>query len=156
MTQTDRDRLVALKKAQDKKMTQRQAAQELKISERQVRRLLRKLRSKGDQAVLHGLRGRSNRRIQKQAQQKTMEILSREVYRGFGPTLASEYLEKKHEMVVSKETVRKWMSQAGLWRPRKQKVVEVHVWRQRRERFGEMVQWDTSTHQWLEGRGETL
>jgi predicted ArsR family transcriptional regulator len=58
MTQTDRDRLVALKKAKDKKMTQRQAAEELQMTERQVRRLLAKLRKAGDQAVLHGLRGR--------------------------------------------------------------------------------------------------
>ena len=63
MTQTDRDRLVALKKAKDKKMTQRQAAEELKISERQVRRLLVRMKAKGDGAVIHGLRGRrSNRR----------------------------------------------------------------------------------------------
>lgn len=156
MTQADRDRLVALKKAKDKKMTQRQAAEELQISERQVRRLVAKLRQGGDKSVLHGLRGRSNRKIQEQDQQKAVEILSREVYQGFGPTLASEYLWKKHEVGVSKETVRKWMSQAGLWRPRKQKVAGVHVWRQRRERFGEMVQWDTSTHNWLEGRGEIL
>ena len=61
MSQTDRDRLVALKKAKDKKMTQRQAAEELSISERQVRRLLAKLRKGGDKAILHGLRGRSNR-----------------------------------------------------------------------------------------------
>jgi transposase len=146
MTQADRDRLVALKKAKDKKMTQRQAAEELKISERQVRRLLSKLRKGGDKGVLHGLRGRSNRKIAEADQQKAVEILSREVYKGFGPTLASEYLYKKHEIGVSKETVRKWMSQAGLWRAGRQKVVEVHVWRQRRERFGEMVQWDTSTH----------
>ena len=63
MTQADRDRLVALKKAKDGKLTQRQAAEELKITERQVRRLLFKLRKGGDKAVLHGLRGRSNRRI---------------------------------------------------------------------------------------------
>jgi transposase len=156
MTQADRDRLVALKKAQDGKTTQRQAAEELKIGERQVRRLLVKLRKAGDKAVLHGLRGRSNRRIKEQDQQKAVEILSRDVYKGFGPTLASEYLAKKHSMKVSKETVRKWMRGAGLWRARRQKVADIHVWRVRRERFGELVQWDTSTHDWLEGRGERI
>jgi len=156
MTQTDRDRLVALKKAKDGKMTQRQAAEELKISERQVRRLLAKLREVGDKAVLHGLRGRSNRRIKEQDKGKAVEILSRDVYKGFGPTLAAEYLAKKHNMKVSKETVRKWMREAGLWRARKQRVEKVHMWRERRERFGELVQWDTSTHDWLEGRGERI
>ena len=156
MTQADRDRLVALKKAKDKKMTQRQAAEELQISERQVRRLLVKLRKGGDKAILHGLGGRSNRKIRDQDQQQAIGILSGELYKGFGPTLASEYLAKKHKLEVSKETVRNWMKEAGLWRSRKQRVAEVHMWRARRERWGELVQWDTSTQDWLEGRGEKI
>lgn len=156
MNQADRDRLVALKKAKDKKMTQRQAAEELEISERQVRRLLARLRKVGDKAVVHGLRGRSNRRIDEEQRNKAVEILKRDVYKGFGPTLGSEYLAKKHGIEVSKETARKWMRAAGLWRARKQRVTEVHQWRERRERFGELVQWDTSTHEWLEGRGERI
>src|SRR5882757_6048386 len=95
MTQADRDRLVALKKAKDKKMTQRQAAEELQITERQVRRLLVKLRKGGDKQVLHGLRGRSNRKIKNQQKLNAIEILSGNIYKGFGPTLACEYLEKK-------------------------------------------------------------
>lgn len=156
MSQADRDRLVALKKAQDKKMTQRQAAEELKISERQVRRLLAKLRKEGDKAVVHGLRGRSNRKINEEDRQKAIEILGQEVYKGFGPTLASEYLAKRHRIEVSKETVRQWMRHAGLWRSRKRRVAGIHMWRARRERIGELVQWDTSTHDWLEGRGERI
>jgi transposase len=156
MNQADRDRLVALKKAKDGKMTQRQAAEELKVSERQVRRLLVGLRKVGDKAVLHGLRGRSNRRIDEKQQKKAIEILKGDVYKGFGPTLASEYLAKKHGIEVSKETARKWMRGAGLWRARRQRVTEVHQWRERRERYGELVQWDTSTHEWLEGRGERI
>jgi transposase len=156
MTQTDRDRLVALKKAQDKKMTQRQTAGELQISERQVRRLLVRLKETGDKAVVHGLRGRSNRKIAEADRLKAVEILKDDVYQGFGPTLASEYLAKKHKLHVSKETVRKWMREAGLWRAHRQKVAVVHVWRARRERWGELVQWDTSTHHWLEGRGERI
>jgi transposase len=156
MNQADRDRLVALKKAKGRKITQQQAAEELKISERQVRRLLARLREVGDKAVVHGLRGRSNRRIIEAQREKAVEILKEDVYKGFGPTLASEYLAKKHDIKVSKETVRKWMRGAGLWRSRKQRLTEIHQWRERRERFGELVQWDTSTHEWLEGRGERI
>src|SRR5450432_2645269 len=83
-------------------------------------------------------------------------MLSQDVYRGFGPTLASEYLAKKHDIEVSRETTRKWMVEAKLWRPRRQRVEKRHEWRPRRSRFGELVQWDTSTHDWLEGRGETV
>jgi transposase len=156
MNQADRDGLVALKKAKDKKITQGQAAEELGVSERQVRRLLKRMHKEGDKAVVHGLRGRSNRKIDEEKKQQAIEILRQDVYRGFGPTLASEYLGKKHELTVSKETVRKWMREAGLWRAHKQRITEVHMWRQRRERYGEMVQWDTSEHDWLEGRGEKI
>lgn len=157
MTQTDRDRLVALRKAKDKKMTQRQAAGELNVSERQVRRLLTEMRTQGDEVVIHGLRGKqSNRKIEEKSRQEAIGILKQEVYRGFGPTLASEYLAKKHKIEVSKETVRTWMSEAGLWCPRQERMGDVHMWRARRERWGELVQWDTSDHDWLEGRGEKI
>ena len=63
---------------------------------------------------------------------------------------------KKHGIEASKETVRQWMIAAKLWRAKKEKVKQVHVWRPRRSRFGELVQWDTSEHDWLEGRGEKL
>jgi len=45
------------------------------------------------------------------------------------------------------------MRQAGLWKDRTRRVEDIHEWRERRRRFGEMVQWDTSEHDWLEGRG---
>jgi transposase len=157
MTQGDRDRLVTLRKAQKKLTTQREAAKELKLSVRQVKRLLYALKKRGDQAVIHGLRGMaSNRRIEEKIQRKAIRILSGDDYCGFGPTLASEYLASQHEIVVSRETVRKWMTEAGLWKPGKQKIERIHQWRPRRSRFGELVQWDTSDHDWLEERGEKL
>jgi len=157
MTQAERDRLVALKKAKKKLITQKQAAEEIGVTERQVRRLLRKLRRKGDQAVIHELRGRaSNRKLSAEVEQRAITVLSDPVYRGFGPTLAAEYLHKRHQITVSKETLRQWMAKAGLWRAGHRRVVEVHRWRPRRSRCGELVQWDTSTHDWLEGRGEDL
>jgi len=157
MTQADRDRLVALKKAKKRLITQGEAAEELGVSIRQVQRLLYALRGRGDKAVIHGLRGKpSNRRIEEMIQQETVQILCAPVYEGFGPTLAAEYLGKKHGIEVSKETVRQWMMGAKLWRGKKAKVRQVHTWRPRRSRFGELVQWDTSEHDWLEGRGEKL
>jgi hypothetical protein len=157
MTQEERDRLVALKKAKKKLITQREAAVELGITERHVRRLLQELKRRGDQAVVHALRGLpSNRKVDVETQQKAIAILSRPVYVGFGPTLASEYLAQKHKIPVSRETVRQWMIEAKLWRARKQRLEKVHGWRERKSRWGEMVQWDTSKHDWLEGRGEEM
>jgi hypothetical protein len=157
MTQADRDRLVTLKKAKKKLITQRAAAEELGLSTRQVKRLLYALKKRGDKAVVHGLRGKpSNRRIEERIEQKAVQVLSMPVYKGFGPTLAAEYLGKRHGIEASKETVRKWMIGGKLWRAKKEKVKQVHVWRPRRSRFGELVQWDTSEHDWLEGRGEQI
>jgi hypothetical protein len=157
MTQADRDRLVTLKKAKKKLITQAEASKELELSIRQVQRLLVAHKKRGDQAVPHALRGKpSNRRIDEEIMQEAVKILSTPVYEGFGPTLASEYLRDKHGIEASKETVRKWMIGGKLWRGKQQKVCAIHTWRPRRSRFGELVQWDTSVHDWLEGRGEKM
>jgi transposase len=157
MTQADRDRLVTLKKAKKKLITQSEAAEELGVSTRQVKRLLHALKERGDKAVVHGLRGKpSNRKINEKVERQAVKILSAPVYEGFGPTLASEYLRNKHGIEASKETVRQWMIEGKLWRAKAEKVKKVHAWRPRRSRLGELVQWDTSTHDWLEGRGETV
>lgn len=157
MTQRDRDRLVALKKAKKGLITQRQAAEEIGQSERHIRRLLAKLKREGDQAVVHALRGRpSNRKMAEGTRTQAVAILSRKIYRGFGPTLAGEYLDKRHGIDVSRETVRTWMTEARLWRPKEQRAGKIHMWRERRARWGELIQWDTSEHDWLEGRGPKL
>jgi transposase len=157
MTQQDRDRLVALKKAKKGLITQRQAAEEIGQSERHVRRLLKRLKGKGDKALVHALRGRpSNRKLDEKTKQKAVEILGREVYHGFGPTLAAEYLASNHDIHAGRETVRSWMIEGKLWRASRQRVDTIHPWRPRRSRVGELVQWDTSEHAWLEDRGPKL
>jgi hypothetical protein len=115
------------------------------------------LKKHGDRAIVHELRGKpSNGKIAEKIEREAVEILSAPVCQGFGPTLAAEYLRKKHGIEASRETVRKWMIRGKLWRGKRAKVKEVHTWRPRRSRFGELVQWDTSDHDWLEGRGERL
>jgi len=157
MTQAERDRLVTLKKVSKHLITQDTAAEELGLSTRQVRRLLAKLAERGDKAVAHALRGKpSNRKIAEKIERQAVKILSLPVYEGFGPTLAAEYLNRKHGIEASKETVRQWMMRSQLWRGKKEKVRQVHLWRPRRSRCGELIQWDTSEHDWLEGRGEKL
>jgi hypothetical protein len=153
MTQADRDRLVTLKKAKKRLITQHEAAEELGLSVRHVKRLLYALKKKGDKAVVHGLRGKpSNRKIEAKVEREAVRILGTAVYQGFGPTLAAEYLGQKHGIEASRETVRQWMMRGKLWRGKKANVKNVHMWRPRRSRFGELVQWDTSEHDWLEGR----
>ena len=156
LTQDDRDRLKVLHEVRKGHITQRQAAGQLKLTDRWIRELVERIREKGDKAVMHGLRGaRSKRKIAEKIEKQAMEIVGRE-YADFGPTLASEYLGRDHQITASRETVRQWMLRAGIWKRRKQRLEEVHVWRTRRSCFGELVQWDTSDHDWLEGRGERL
>jgi len=78
------------------------------------------------------------------------------MYKGCGPTLASEYLADKHDIDVSKETVRQWMIRSKLWHAKGPKEKVRHERQPRRSRCGDLVQWDTSEHAWLEGRGEKL
>lgn len=152
MSQRERDRLKALHEVEQGQLRQREAAAQLGMSERGLRKLLRRYRARGDEAVVHGLRGRaSSRRVKGKVAAKVVKLVRAE-YGDFGPTLAAEYLEREHGIALSRETVRKLMAGAGLWKAKERKVVEVHAWRMPRSCRGELVQWDTSVHAWLEDR----
>ena len=157
MGQKQRDRLKVLHEVSQGKLKQVEAAQQLKLSTRQVRRLLNKMDKVGDRAVLHGLSGRqSNRRTNDDLVKRCVAELRKPECHDFGPTFAAEYLRKVVDVNVGRDTVRKWMVEAGLWRVVSRKVKTVHVWRPRRSCCGELVQWDTSFHAWLEDRGRWL
>jgi len=152
LSQRERDRLRVLQEVQQGHLTQVAAARRIKITDRQVRRLLLRLREQGDRAVIHGLRGRpSNRKFAAPLEQKILARV-RQRYVDFGPTLAAEHLAKEG-LPVSRETLRKWMTKAAFWRPRSQRVKKIHVWRERRASFGELVMQDSSPFRWLEERG---
>ena len=104
--------------------------------------------------MVHRLRGRaSNRKLPAKTQKQAMAILREPDWHDFGPTFAAEQLAKHHRIHVGKETLRGWMIAAGMWQPGSRRIQDVHSWRPRRSGFGELVQWDTSDHDWLEGRG---
>ena len=156
MSARDRDRLKVLHEAEKGHLTQKQAGEQLKVSERWVRKLVGRVRKEGDGGILHRLRGRaSKRKLGAAVRAKVVRLVKRE-YPDFGPTLAAEYLGEKHGVVVSKESVRQILMEAGVWKRKRRRVEEVHVWRARRPCCGEMVQWDSSEHDWLEGRGPKL
>jgi transposase len=153
MSQEERNWLEWLKRAKDGVVTQRQAAAKMGVSDRWVRKLLRRMEADGDDVVVHGLRGRSsNRQIDAQTQERAIVLLKQPEWHDFGPTFASEQLARRHDIHVNKETVRGWMVTAGLWKARPRKLGEAHFWRPRRSGYGELVQWDTSNHDWLEGQ----
>jgi hypothetical protein len=152
----ERDRLKVLHEVKGGHLTQKAAAGRLGMSDREVRRLLVRVAEEGDAGVVHGLRGKaSNRRLPESLRTRALKLVKAK-YRDFGPTLACEYLAKYDAVRVSKETLRQWLLTAGLRRGRRRRIEEVHLWRPRRSGRGELVQWDTSVHDWLEGRGPQL
>jgi transposase len=148
-------RLKALQTVIDKQITQKVAASMLGLSGRQVRRLVKVIREKGDRGIIHGLRGRpSNRRLPEEMRGRVLSLYQ-ERYPDFGPTLAMEKLFECDGITISDETVRTWLIEAGLWKKRRKRSA-FRQWRQRKECFGEMLQMDGSHHDWLEGRGPEL
>jgi len=152
LSQEERDRLHLLRELERGELRQVAAAQRMKLTDRQVRRLLQRLREQGDRAVIHRLRGRpSNRKFAVSFQRKVLARVGQR-YADFGPTLAAEHLAQEG-LALSRETLRNWMTQAAFWRPRRQRVKKIHVWRERRASFGELVMQDSSPFRWLEDRG---
>src|SRR5471030_3045659 len=157
MSQQERDELDWLRRAKEGSISQREAAQKMGVSDRWVRKLLKRMIKQGDGVVVHGLRGRpSNRKLPAETQRQAVKLLKQPGWHDFGPTFASQQLAKRHGIEVSKETVRGWMVAAELWKAQPRKLGEKHFWRPRRSGYGELVQWDTSNHDWLEGRGEAV
>ena len=149
-------RLEIIRKVLDQQINQQDAAEVLRLSDRQVRRIVKRVREEGARGVIHRWRGKEGRhRIAEKIRRKVIETYRR-VYEGFGPTLASEKLWERDKIKVCDETLRLWLIAEGLWKVKRQKEVKKRSWRARKEHIGEMVQMDGSHHDWLEGRGPKL
>jgi hypothetical protein len=154
LSQHELDILKVLATVRDGQRSQVEAARLLGITPRHLRRLLRKIEDQGDTALAHGLRGQpSNRKALAEFRQRVLHAY-RTDFHDFGPTLACEKLAERG-LHVSRETLRRWLLQEGLWQPQQRR--DRHRRRRpRRACFGELVQMDTSIHDWTEGRGEAM
>ena len=150
----DTRRIAVLDKLKEKSMKQGAAAQILGISVRQVRRLLRRYKDGGAEAVIHKLRGLPGNH---QADEKILDSalgIIRNKYADFSITMAHEKLVKHHAFPYSHETLRVAMIEVGMWKPKNKPKLIVHPIRLRRTKEGELVQIDGSPHDWFEGRVE--
>jgi transposase len=138
-----------------KQLRQIDGAKLLEISARQIRRLIKRVKQEGARGLVHRSRGRrSNREIARATKERVLR-LCREVYTGFGPTLASEKLLERDGIRISPETLRLWLVEAKI--SYEQRKGRPHRrWRERKRCYGEMVQIDGSQHDWLEGRGPRI
>jgi len=152
MSAKELNRLEVLRRVLERRLTQRKAAEELGLGVRQVERLCRKLRLEGPEGLVSKKRGRrSNRRLPDVLREQALKLVQTH-YGDFGPTLAAEKLCERHQVVVSVETLRRWMIGAELWVPRSQRTRRVHQPRHRRSCVGELVQIDGCEHAWFEDR----
>lgn len=148
MSRKDLDRLNVLKRVLDKELRQIDASRLLKITDRQVRKLVKRLEHEGPAGIVSKLVGRRGNRHKPPSEKQRVLALLREKYEGFGPTLASEKLLEIEGIRISRETIRSWMLEHHLWVPRKRKT-RLHTTRLRRPCFGELIQADGSPDRWF-------
>ena len=154
MSNKELDRLEVVQHVVSKRLTQCQAGYDLGISARQVRRLVRRYRCEGKSGLVSRRRGKpGHNRLASDTRDQAVALV-REHYTDFGPTLASEKLNQLHQLKISRESLRQLMIGAGLWVVKRRKQKRVFQMRDRRSRFGELVQIDGSPHDWFEGRSE--
>jgi transposase len=145
-------RVHVLHQVREKRITQKEAGRLLALTDRQIRRLLRRVEQEGDQGLVHRGRGKpSNRRIPEK-RKATVLTLYEERYGDFGPTLATEKLAERDGITLSDETLRRWLRGRGIDHFARRKRPH-RAWRARKAHVGELVQLDGSHHDWFEGRG---
>ncbi|MGP0104601.1 ISNCY family transposase [Rhodoblastus sp.] len=154
MTRKEFSRLEIIVAVEEGKMSVSDAASLMRLSRRQIFRLLNRFRSIGPHGVASQKRGAPPNNGIHRAVRNLAMMLVRKYYPDFGPTLACEKLREVHDCRVSRETLRKWMIEDGLWLDRRHKLPSVHQPRNRRARVGELIQIDGSTHAWFEDRGD--
>ncbi|MBN3787473.1 ISNCY family transposase [Burkholderia sp. Ac-20353] len=146
------DRLKVIQAVVDTGLKPGRAAERLGLTVRQVQRLVERYCESGAAGLASRKRGSpGNRRLDEELAQRALTII-RDRYADFGPTLACEKLYECHGIRLAKETVRRLMTDAGLWVPRRQRPPKIYQPRARRACLGELVQIDGSEHAWFEDR----
>lgn len=148
----ERYKLEIITRVINREIKQVLAAKILGLSTRQIRRLQAQVLDDGESALTHKLKGKvSNHKISNAIKEKILETVKNK-YSDFKPTFASEKLKEQDNISVNPETLRLWMSEKKLWQVRSQKKTKYFSWRERKEYFGELQQFDGSYHYWFEDR----
>ncbi len=152
MSRKEAHTLHIIHQALNKRITQSEAARVVGLSDRQIRRLIKRIRTEGDEGICHRSRGKtSNHCIPRRTKEKVLKLF-KERYRDFNIAHATEKLAEVHRITINDETLRLWLNEAEI--PYKKRRAKKHrQWRERKAHFGELVQIDGSHHDWFEGRG---
>jgi transposase len=152
LTPQEQERLDVVNLLLKGEMTNDQAATQLKLSIRQIKRLKKKVREEGVSAVVHQLKGKTgNHHLPREIKNKALTALKQK-YSDFKPKYATEKLIEFEGVSIHPQTLRRWMSEEGLWKIKGQKKIDYHAWRVRKEYFGQLQQFDGSYHLWFEER----
>jgi transposase len=147
-------RIETIEKYLNSLLTQKESADKLGITERHLRRIIKKYKELGAKALIHGLHDRiSNNAINKETKEKILTLIEKK-YRDANPTLLVEVLEKKENIKINTETLRLWMRKDHL-QPKKRRRSHFRQKRERKEFFGEMLQIDGTFHEWFISPGIT-
>jgi len=156
MSQKELDRKVILEAVRQGQMTLQEASDRLEISYRQVKRIWKEYKLKGNAGLVHKLRGKPSTQAYDEAYRKVILQRYEERYIDFGPTFAHEKLTEEDNYSLSVETLRKWLLEAGLWLPKRRRKKHRQR-RARKEQFGELLQIDGSIHDWFcNGKNDCL
>lgn len=154
MTLKEVDRLEIIRRYERKEISLIKASEEIGLSYKQTKRIWKAYQKKGPKGLISKKRGKpSNNQLSDELKKKALEII-KERYFDYGPTLVKEKLEEKHELRLSKETIRQLMIKEGLWEAKKAKKRKIYARRTRRSRYGELQQIDGSYEYWFEDRAE--
>jgi transposase len=156
LNRKEQNRLIVLNQIGAKQLGANQAALLLKISERQVWRLLAAYRKEGAEGLAHGNRDRKPvNALSIEIKEKVFSLATRK-YLGFNHTHYTEKLAECEDMHLSRSSVRQILLDAGIHSPRTRKPPRHRGRRERYPREGMLLQTDGSSHDWLEGRGPKL
>lgn len=156
LTGKEQKRLYVLNEVEAGRITNQQASKMLGISERQVYRLKASYRAEGARALAHGNRGRASPRRIPEGVRERVVALVRMTYRDFNDHHLTELLSEKHNIEISRSSVRRLRQEAGLASPRKRRAPKHRSRRERYPKRGMLLQIDGSDHDWLDGRGPGL
>lgn len=158
LTACEQERYDLIRSCVDGDITNKEASVRLGLKVRQIQRIKRTVEKEGMKGVIHKSKGRTSSNATSGATvKKAVDFLKQKKHRDFGPTFAQEKLSD-FGLEMNKETLRLLMIKKDLWEPNQRRGPQiVREWRERKERFGELVQFDGSYHDWFEnGEKECL
>ena len=142
-------RLEVLVQVEEGAISNKEGARRLGVTARQLHRIRKRHAAEGPGGLISRRKGKPAKNRIAEAGRQTVTGLMEQHYADYGPTLAQEKLQERHGIKVSVESLRQWMIGDGQWKAKRGKNIIVHPLRQRRGRYGELIQIDGSPHHWF-------